>query len=51
MAKITSQLLELAELSGVGGNRTAGFGWVEVRYPKKGSNESRKTDNRPSPDA
>jgi len=39
MAKITSQLLELAELSGVGGNRTAGFGWVEVRYPKRVSSE------------
>ena len=37
MARITSQLLKLAELSGVGGNRTAGFGWVEVRYPKKAS--------------
>jgi len=50
MAKITSQLLELAELSGVGGNRTAGFGWVEVRYPKEGSNESESTDDRLSPD-
>ena len=39
MAKITSQLLRLAELSGVGGNRTAGFGWVEVMYPKKVSSE------------
>jgi len=39
MARITSQLLKLAELSGVGGNRTAGFGWVEVRYPKRVSSE------------
>jgi len=39
MARVTSQLLGLAEVSGVGGNRTAGFGWVEVRYPKRASSE------------
>ena len=35
MARITFQLLRLAEYSNVGGNRTAGFGWVKVRYPRK----------------
>jgi len=34
MARTTCQLLKLAEYSNVGGNRTAGFGWVEIRYPR-----------------
>ncbi|MCX8205181.1 MAG: CRISPR system precrRNA processing endoribonuclease RAMP protein Cas6 [Candidatus Nezhaarchaeota archaeon] len=32
MAKATHQLLRLAEFSNVGGGRTAGFGWIRVKY-------------------
>jgi len=32
MVTATNQLLRLAEYSNVGGNRTAGYGWVKVKY-------------------
>lgn len=35
MARTTHMLLRYAEYSNVGGNRTAGFGWVEVKYPRE----------------
>jgi len=34
MACITHQLLKLAEYSNVGGNRTAGYGWITVKTPQ-----------------